>query len=49
MTNDAPGAPADPTGSCQSLAAALRTTADVRATSAGPVATGPKLPPYTGD
>ena len=28
MTNDAPGAPADPTGSCQSLAAALLTTAE---------------------
>ena len=49
MTNDAPGALADPTGSCQSLAAPLLTTAELPATTAGPVATGPKLPPYTGD
>ena len=40
---------ADPTGSCQSLAAALLTTAELPATTAGPVTTGPKLPPFTGD
>ena len=49
MTSDAPGAAAGPTGSCQSLAAALLTTAERPATTAGPAATGPKLPPYTGD
>lgn len=53
MTNDTPtserDAPTSATGLGQTLSAALLTTAELPATTAGPVATGPKLPPYTGD
>jgi hypothetical protein len=53
MTNDTPtseyDAPTSATGLGQTLGAALLTTAELPATTAGPVATGPKLPPFTGD
>ena len=53
MTNDTPTsepeAPAGTTGSSQPLAAELLTASALPATTAGPTAAGPKIPPFVGD
>jgi hypothetical protein len=53
MTDDTPisdpDAPASTTRSSQPLAAELLTASALPATTAGPTAVGPKLPPFQGD